>query len=316
MSELTYRPATLDDAALAADLMTAAYPELPEDPVIVRYRWENPRRALSFGRFIAEQDGRPIAYLAWTHGPWEAEQERYCDVEVDLSHDVVTTALAADLFSWISARAVAEGAGRLTAYASEDEPEVLAAVANLGFERDRVDRVWQLDLRANGERLTQEANHAREKAAKAEIEFVTLAAWPHPRKIQLLHELDGITRPDIPHTAPIVFDTPEDFERRVGGPGRHADRTWIALHDDRPVSMSYLFFPPVRGLVSTGYTCTHPDYRGRGLARAIKLTWPRRSGSASSLSSPTTTPRTPPWSTSTRRSATVSGPDWSGTSSG
>ena len=32
MSELTYRPATLDDVELAADLMSAAYPDLPEDP--------------------------------------------------------------------------------------------------------------------------------------------------------------------------------------------------------------------------------------------------------------------------------------------
>lgn len=30
-------------------------------------------------------------------------------------------------------------------------------------------------------------------------------------------------------------------------------------------------FPPVRGRVWTGYTCCHPDHRGRGLARAVKL---------------------------------------------
>ncbi len=35
--------------------------------------------------------------------------------------------------------------------------------------------------------------------------------------------------------------------------------------------MSYLKFPPVRGTIWTGYTCTHPDYRGRGIARAVKL---------------------------------------------
>ena len=32
MSELIYRPATLDDAALAAYVMTAAYPDLAEEP--------------------------------------------------------------------------------------------------------------------------------------------------------------------------------------------------------------------------------------------------------------------------------------------
>ena len=35
--------------------------------------------------------------------------------------------------------------------------------------------------------------------------------------------------------------------------------------------MSFLRFPPVRGHVWTGFTCSHPDYRGRGIARAVKL---------------------------------------------
>src|SRR5207247_341672 len=35
---VTYRPATLDDAALASDLMTRAYPPLPQDPGMTRYR--------------------------------------------------------------------------------------------------------------------------------------------------------------------------------------------------------------------------------------------------------------------------------------
>src|SRR2546426_261252 len=36
-------------------------------------------------------------------------------------------------------------------------------------------------------------------------------------------------------------------------------------------SMSYLKYPPVRGTVWTSYTCTHPAYRGRGLAKGVKL---------------------------------------------
>src|SRR5436305_1713876 len=127
MPSVTYRTATLGDAELAADLMTAAYPALPQDPVILRLRWERPRTGFAYGRFIAERDGGPICYLGWTHAPWEE-------------------------------------------------------------------------------------------------------------------------RPDRPH-----------------------DRIWIALHDDQPVSMSYLKYPPVRGTVWTSYTCTHPAYRGRGLAKGVKL---------------------------------------------
>ena len=64
MNEPTLRPASLEDAALASDLMTAAYPDLPEDPVLIRYRWEHPRDGWSDARFIAERQGKPIAFVA------------------------------------------------------------------------------------------------------------------------------------------------------------------------------------------------------------------------------------------------------------
>jgi RimJ/RimL family protein N-acetyltransferase len=46
---------------------------------------------------------------------------------------------------------------------------------------------------------------------------------------------------------------------------------WIALLADQPVAMSFLKFPPVRGRVFTGFTCSDRDHRGRGIARAVKL---------------------------------------------
>jgi GNAT superfamily N-acetyltransferase len=42
------------------------------------------------------------------------------------------------------------------------------------------------------------------------------------------------------------------------------------VHDGSAVALTYLKFPK-RGTVWTGYTCTRADYRGRGIARAIKL---------------------------------------------
>src|SRR2546421_12538580 len=69
MPSVTYRTATLGDAELAADLMTAAYPALPQDPVILRLRWERPRTGFAYGRVIAERDGGPIGYLGRIHRP-------------------------------------------------------------------------------------------------------------------------------------------------------------------------------------------------------------------------------------------------------
>ena len=87
----------------------------------------------------------------------------------------------------------------------------------------------------------------------------------------LLHGLFEATRLDIPSTYPVLPETYENFVERVNSPDRAHDRIWVAVSGGDPVAASYLRFPPVRGKVWTGYTCSHPEHRGRGLARAIKL---------------------------------------------
>ena len=271
MTELTYRPAGLDDAELAADLMTASYPPMPQDPLITRRRWDNPRRGFAYGRFIAETNGKPIAYLAWVHGPWEQVEDGHCEVEVWLARAALDRDLLVEMFTWIEHRAEAETPRLLLAYCGEDEPEMLAALAALDYRPERTERSWHLDLKAHGTRLTEEAAEARDRMTAAGINVTTLAGWHDPHRVRKLHELDQRTIDDIPHTLAIVREAFEDFEKRIGSPDRPPDRFWIALDGERPVAMSYLKYPPVRGDVWTGYTCTDPAYRGRGLARGIKL---------------------------------------------
>jgi len=271
MADLVYRVAALDDAHLAADLMTAAYPALSQDPVLTRYRWERPRRGYAFGRYIVERAGRPIAFTGWVHGPWEQLPDRHCEVETWLDAACLDRELLRSIWSWISDRAIEQEAGMLLAYAAEDELEMLASLATLGFRIDRVDQVSELDLTAHGARIVSAAAEAKTEAVVGGIQFVTLAAWQDLDKIRKLHELDSATRQDIPHTLPILHESLEDFARRTSAPDRPADRLWIALDAGRPVAMTYLKFPPVRGSVWTGYTCSRRDHRGRGLARAVKL---------------------------------------------
>ena len=269
--EPTFRPATLDDAALAADLMTAAYPAYAQDPMVTRYRWEHLRKGWSMGRFIADFDSRPVAYLDWIHGPRDQDEERHCEVGVALDRANLDIELLSTLWGWVTQQAAAGGSRMLEAYAGEDEPEMLVALERAGYERDRVEKVWELDLRANGERLRAEAKEARAMAHDRGYELTTAAAWQSPNKFESLHTLDMRTRKDIPTTFPILPETFENFMERFHAPDRMQDRWWIARQGDVPVAVSYLRFPPVRGSIWTGYTCCDPDHRGRGLARAVKL---------------------------------------------
>ena len=260
-----------EDAPLAADVMTASYPSLPLDPVMLRYRWDHPRAGYDYGRFIAEVDSRPVAYLGWIHGPWEKLPDRHCEVEVWLERGSLDGELLTSMWEWIAEDAIAQGSRLLLAYCAEDEQEMLKALAVLGYERVRAEKVWELDLVERGPGLVEEAAHARKRMREEGIELTTLAEWTDPAKVHKLYELNEITVQDVPHSLPIVRESFEDFEHRVNAPDRRADRWWIACAGDRAVAMSYLKFPPVRGTVWTGFTCTHPDFRGRGVARAVKL---------------------------------------------
>lgn len=271
MTALTYRPAKLEDAELAADLMTASYPSMAQDPLITRMRWKDARRGFSYGRYIAETEGKPIAFLAWAHGPWEQVEDGHCEVEVWLDRAAIDKDLLTEMFTWIGDRAEAEAPRLLLAYCGEDEPEMLAALAAVDYRPERTEKVWELDLKMHGSRLAAEAAEARDRMTAAGIHSTTLAGWSDPDRVRKLHELDERTINDVPHTVAIVREAFEDFERRIGRPDRPHDRLWVALDADRPVAMSYLKYPPVRGDVWTGYTCTDPEYRGRGFARGIKL---------------------------------------------
>src|SRR5258706_10058474 len=146
MGEPVIRHATIDDSAVAAELMTATYPAHPEDPVVIRYRWGRTRRGWAVGRYIAELDGQPVAYLDWMHGPPDQDPERHCMVEVALDRAHLDVDLLTRLYRWIAAEAETTGSMKLEAYAGEDQPEAIEALERAGFERDRLEKVWELDL--------------------------------------------------------------------------------------------------------------------------------------------------------------------------
>src|SRR5882672_1327903 len=271
MASPAFRPATLDDSELAADLMTAAYPPEPVDPQVARFRFAHPRDKWTIRRFIGELDGRPVAALNFAHGPWEMVPEGHCDVDAQVPEADQSNGLLDSMWEWIAEQAVADGARVLHAYAADDEPNVLKTLGELGYTLDRREKVWELDLKLHGRRLLAEAKAARAKMKDEDIELIPLSEWSGLETLKKLHALNERTVQDVPTSVPILAQSFANFQDRMSAPDLPHDRLWIGRHGDRAVALSFLRFPPVRGHVWTGYTCSHPDYRGRGIARAVKL---------------------------------------------
>jgi GNAT superfamily N-acetyltransferase len=271
MAKPAFRPATLDDSDLVADLMTAAYPPEPVDPLVTRFRFEHPRDKWTIRRFVAEVDGRPLAALNFAHGPWEKVPEGHCDVDAQVPEADQSKGLLTTTWNWIAEQAIKDGARVLHAYAADDEPKVVKTLDDLGYKLDRREKVWQLDLKQHGRRLLAEAKAARAKMKDEDVELIPLSEWSGLETMKKLHALNERTLQDVPTSVPILTQSFANFQERLSAPDLPHDRLWIARHGDRAVGLSFLRFPPVRGHVWTGYTCSHPDYRGRGIARAVKL---------------------------------------------
>ena len=251
--------------------MTAAFPREPDDPVITKYRWLHPRGMWKMGRFLASVGETPAAFITWAHAVWEKNPERHMWLEVYLDLGRMDFEILRAMWEWLEEEALKEGGAVLNASAAEEEKVLQRVLGELGYELDRTDKMWHLDLEKHGPRLSAEAAAARDRASKTGITFTTLADWKDSDKLPKLHALNERTRQDIPTSVPVVPEPYEAWIARMDSPDKPHDRWWLALDGDRPVAMSVLAYPPVRGNVWTAYTCTHPDYRGRGLAKGIKL---------------------------------------------
>src|SRR5450759_1759217 len=140
MATLVCRPANLEDAELASDVITASYPELPEDPVLKHYFWAHPRSEWQTARYIAEVDGEPVAFVSWTHGPGEQVSARNGYVEVYRDRARLGSDLSAALWEWVTTDALSGGALVLEAQVVEDETEMIEALGRSGYERERTER--------------------------------------------------------------------------------------------------------------------------------------------------------------------------------
>ena len=60
MGELRLEPATLDDAAFASDVWTAARPSAPTDPLVKRYWWATESETYVSARYVVTRGGQQI----------------------------------------------------------------------------------------------------------------------------------------------------------------------------------------------------------------------------------------------------------------
>ncbi len=270
VADLALRPATIDDAAFAADMWTAVRPDDPEDPVLTRYWWEHPWDDSIWERYLATRGGREAGLCAVDHPTWDKMPERYARLQAELAPEARDARRLDALLSFAESRARADGALRASTWAWEDDTLKRRAVEARGFAEERRERFWELDLVASRAKLETMTAASRGRMRDAGIRVLTLAADADPDRYRKLWHLNNEAQQDVPTTVPHLAQPFDAFERWLRNPGVREDRAWIARAGDEIVGISLLAYPPVRGVVYTEWTGTARSVRGRGVARALK----------------------------------------------
>jgi GNAT superfamily N-acetyltransferase len=242
--ELDLRPATLDDVGIVADLEASRDPEDPRDPDMLRYWWTSLSSDEVVMRLVAVSESAAVAFLGTGHRRWDETPERFGWFRPILSEEQWSDSTYLDLVGRAERWLRQEGAAVAWVRTREDRHHELDALRRAGYREVRRQTISELDLVAHRDPLLESAAIFRRRMQDQGVEMLTFSDEKDPDRMAKLHAFDN--------------------------PATRLDRFWIAREGDRIVGLSFLDYPPIRGLPWTSFTATSQEVRGRGIARALK----------------------------------------------
>ncbi|HET7338717.1 MAG TPA: GNAT family N-acetyltransferase [Candidatus Dormibacteraeota bacterium] len=265
------RPATLDDAALVADLESQRDPEEARDPVLLRYWWQMADELERTMRRIQLRDGAPLAFIGASHDPWVDGARRFGMVRALLRYQEWADGDYAQLVEIAEGWLRSEGASTAVARVREDFKRELAVLGRLGYREDRRMRTSEIDLVARRDQILAAARESLKKMHDQGVAMHPISDDHDPRRFHKLYATMVEAKHDVPTTVPEPDITFEEWHRYwFANPAIRQDRFWIAREGDDIVGCSILDCPVVRGVPFTAFTGTRRSIRGRGIARALK----------------------------------------------
>lgn len=228
-------------------------------------RFDEDGRLVGFGRtrVIAEnENGEIIGYGACFRAPWVEPGQlgsTFC-VHPDFRNQGVGEMILSHIVNWANDNKASE----LTSIVMDWIDGSLPFVEKRGFTVDAHVFELELDLqRFDQENMDNFFNNS--------IQFVTLADMPGEDSEQKLYELFVETSKDNPgqygNLPPFEQWRNEFLPKDIS----RTDWVFIALDGGQLVGVTQLFSTEDEGVLYTNYTGVRKDYRGRGIAKALKL---------------------------------------------
>ena len=271
---LHVRPYRETDAAALAALCTAVHPEHPVSVAsIAQWTQVDQRDGRRMPRWLVEEreTGEIVATGGLLRNPFADAPDRP-DLYVEVLPTRRRRGIGAHLFDHVLAAARAEGARGLRAAFRTEPPGGLEFALARGFREVRRSWISQLEPATvdTSERPALVARLARDGIGLTTLE----EEGPEDASVRhRLHDLDVVAGADVPRAGSFTPISFEDFQRlQLTGPGFLPAAWALAKVGDRYVGMSTALREVADpATLYQGFTGTRPEYRGRGVARALKL---------------------------------------------
>ncbi len=275
MSELLIRPFEECDAhyCALARVETEVFPDHPVTADVLRHDDESfDRRKLILKRYLAWlPKGEAAGHAVYHHMESRLQPQRF-SLWVAVRPAWQRRGIGTALYE-VAMKDLRELTARwLHTAARESMPDTIHYLQRRGFRETM--RSWESHLDVRGFN-TGPFRGYRDRMHKESIAFTTQAQERDRRNTWLddLYELHTTLLADVPSTAPYTRPSLKSFVRHnVDNPEALPDGYFIAVHDGRYVGESVLFRSQGQpGSLYQGLTAVRREYRGRGLAMALKL---------------------------------------------
>jgi GNAT superfamily N-acetyltransferase len=280
LSDLVIRRARPEDIPATLEMYNALRPERPPMTLEEYNQHLRELEGKRYERWAAELYGRVVGDFDLFEAHWYSTPDTFL-LYGEVHADFRGQGIGSRLHETMEEQARAIDARRIYTEVIETMPESINFLEHRGWTRtgrtDQPSRLRVADANLNG------FTGVEERLSREGIRITTLAeVGPDDAAfLHALHDMEFRAERDMPGDEPRSQEPYELWrQRQLEGPGRSPDRFWVAMDGDRPVGVARLRQMSGNTL-GNNLTGVDPEYRGRGIARALKLKtveWAREHG--------------------------------------